>query len=77
MTTTPSCATAGSSVTTVMIVLSPVRLAYAMSASFSVARNWMLSRCCSAGFSRRIVLMRSMSASSGPSSERSLTSYFS
>ena len=37
----------------------------------------MLSRCCSAGFSRRIVLMRSMSGSSGPSSVRSLTSYFS
>ena len=37
----------------------------------------MLSRCWSAGFSRRIVLMRSMSDSSGPSSVRCLTSYFS
>ena len=37
----------------------------------------MLSRCSKAGFSRRIVLMRSMSDSSGPSSVRSLTSYFS
>jgi len=48
-----------------------------MSASFSVVRNWMLSRCCSAGFSRRIALTREMSASSGPPSERDLISYFS
>ena len=52
-------------------------LAYATSASFSVSSQRKLSMRCSAGSRRRAVLSAAMSGSSGPSSERLFTSYFS
>ena len=58
-TTTPSWASCGSRLTTEMTVLSPRRAWRRRSARRSrSSRKWMLSRCWSAGFSRRIALRR-------------------
>ena len=48
-----------------------------MMPSFSVSRKVTFARRCSAGLSRRISFSRVISGSSGPSSARSLISYFS
>src|SRR5581483_8945815 len=73
----PSCVAKGSRFTTVITMLSPVRFRYAKSCSFSVSRNVMLSRCCSAGFCLRARFSARTSGSSGPSSARRFVSYFS
>ena len=58
-------------------VLSPRRLRNANSCSFSVSRNVSGSSHWSAGFSRRAALSVATSGSSGPSSFRCFSSYFS
>ncbi len=63
--------------TTVITVFPRDRFAYAMSASLAVSRNVTLVSSWSATLSRRMWLMRWISGSSGPSSARSLISYFS